>query len=60
VFGGGARNAITFDTRDDAAKFAAGWHLCLDVLESLLAGKPVDSSHDRWTGLNEGYVKSFA
>ncbi len=50
----------TFDARDEAAKFAAGWHLCLDALGSLLDGEPVAGSRDRWAELNEGYVRSFA
>lgn len=31
----------TASERDDLAKFAAGWHLCLDVAEHLLDGRPI-------------------
>jgi uncharacterized protein YndB with AHSA1/START domain len=50
----------TFDAPDEAAKFAAGWHLCLEGLESLLAGAPGSGSMDRWGVLHEGYVERFA
>lgn len=48
-----------FDDRGSAAKFAAGWHVCLDALASALEGAPATPSHDRWIELHEGYVQSF-
>lgn len=33
--------AHTFEDRNSAARFAAGWHLCLSALTLLLAGKEV-------------------
>ena len=48
-----------FGARDDAAKFAAGWHLCLEGLESLLAGAPASGSMDRWHELHDEYAATF-
>jgi uncharacterized protein YndB with AHSA1/START domain len=48
--------------RDDLARAAAGWHLCLDVLDRLLAGDPVppirgqDALEHGWTELHEKYA----
>ena len=33
------RFAYTFDDRDDAARDAASWHACLDLLEAEVAGE---------------------
>lgn len=50
----------TFDDRSASASYAAGWHICLDVLESLLDDRPVSwSQQDRWAELHECYVESF-
>ena len=45
---------------------AAGWHICLDVLERLLAGKPIGRmvgadamKFGGWQRLNAEYAKQF-
>ena len=49
-------------SRDDLARAAAGWHLCFDVLERLLAGDPVppirghDALEHGWTELHDRYA----
>jgi len=57
----------TFDDRYGAASFASGWHMCLDAMQLLLAGKPLEESppsaelHDRYVrqfGLDAGVVES--
>jgi uncharacterized protein YndB with AHSA1/START domain len=48
-----------FDDRVSAASFAAGWSLCLDGLDSVLRGGPVDRSLDQWAGRHERYVDQF-
>lgn len=50
----------TFDTPHEAATFAAGWHVCLDALESALAGEPVAESRPRWATLHADYSTRFA
>lgn len=50
----------TFAERADAAKFAAGWHVCLDALATSLDGEPVAHTHARWMELFEAYAQSFA
>jgi uncharacterized protein YndB with AHSA1/START domain len=47
----------TFASRPAAAKFAAGWHMSLDALDAVLAGKPVVAGD--WAALNRGYVRDF-
>ena len=48
--------------RDWLAKVAAGWHLCLDVAERLLDGRPVppirgdDARNHGWDELSEAYA----
>jgi hypothetical protein len=49
----------TFDRHDEAAKFAAGWHLCLDALADSLDGSPVAGGMERWVELFDGYVERF-
>jgi len=46
---------------------AAGWHICLDVLDRLLAGKPIGRmvgadamKFGGWQRLNAEYAKQFA
>ena len=46
-----------FDEIGKAARDAAGWHACLDGLESWLAGVPAPS--DRWQEVHPGYVERF-
>jgi uncharacterized protein YndB with AHSA1/START domain len=49
-------------SRDDVARAAAGWHLCFDVLERLLAGDPVppvrgrDALEHGWAALHDRYA----
>jgi uncharacterized protein YndB with AHSA1/START domain len=45
---------------------AAGWHICLDVLERLVAGEPIGRivgpevmNDERWQRLNAEYAKQF-
>jgi hypothetical protein len=42
---------------------AAGWHVCLDVLERLLAGKPIGRADAMkfggWQRLNADYATQF-
>jgi hypothetical protein len=45
---------------------AAGWHICLDVFERLLAGKPIGRmvgadamKFGGWQRLNAAYAKQF-
>lgn len=48
-----------------ASANAAGWHLCLEVAESVLAGKPVppmrgmDAMEQGWRELNERYATAL-
>ena len=49
----------TFDDRPSAASFATGWALCLEGLDSLLAGERPGASLERWPDLHEGYVERF-
>lgn len=48
------------DSRDAAARNAAGWDACLVVLDARLAGTPSGGPHDgdmaEWTALYESYV----
>ena len=52
--------------RDDLAKAAAGRHLCVEVLEHLLAGDPVppvrgeDALAHGWTELHDRYAAALA
>jgi Activator of Hsp90 ATPase homolog 1-like protein len=54
-----------FEDRMKAARDAAGWHLCLDVLAVALDGAPVDrSAHSErppedWKELNRAYEERF-
>jgi uncharacterized protein YndB with AHSA1/START domain len=56
----------TFDDRFKAARDAAGWHLCLDALSSLLdgastppAGETADELPPGWPELNRAYEQRF-
>jgi uncharacterized protein YndB with AHSA1/START domain len=61
--GGGTRLTLRHrvGSRDDLARAAAGWHLCFDVLDRLLAGDPVppvrgqDALEHGWTALHDRY-----
>jgi hypothetical protein len=55
---------LTFTTHfaevGKAARDAAGWHVCLDLLEEQLAGnKPDGTSEQRWCPLSEHYRAEF-
>jgi uncharacterized protein YndB with AHSA1/START domain len=59
--GDGCRLTFT-DTlpREESAKNAAGWEVCLDDLEATLAGgKPGEVDPDRWSELHDHYATSF-
>ena len=47
-----------FDEIGKAARDAAGWHACLDVLEASLAGASIDAVR-RWGAVHPGYVARF-
>lgn len=49
----------TIDEYGKAARDGAGWHECLDRLESHLEGKSVPSTRDGWKQLHEDYIKRF-
>jgi hypothetical protein len=48
-----------------ASANAAGWHLCLEVAESLLAGKPIppmrgmEALEHGWREINERYAAAL-
>jgi uncharacterized protein YndB with AHSA1/START domain len=48
----------TFDDRPASASYAAGWHDCLDAMEMVLDGKPVDVASDS-IAMHEEYVAAF-
>ena len=57
--------AHTFDDRNAASSYAAGWHLCLGALELVLAGKDAPSvvgqhaMEHGWPELNKRYAELF-
>lgn len=62
---GGTRVVLTQRSRAEgmASALAAGWHLCFDVLDGLLAGKPfgpivgAKARDYGWDELNSGYAR---
>ena len=66
--GGGTRLTLwTSIDRRYIAMGAAGWHICLDVLDQLLSGDPIGRivgpeamKFDGWQRLNAEYAKQFA
>jgi uncharacterized protein YndB with AHSA1/START domain len=52
----------TLEDRDWMSKVAAGWHICLDVAELLLDGRPIgvirgsEARDFGWDALNDGYA----
>jgi uncharacterized protein YndB with AHSA1/START domain len=48
----------TFDDRPAAASYASGWHTCLDALELLLDGRPIEMP-DVSAELHEAYFAAF-
>ena len=64
--GGGTRLTLwTSIDRRFISMGAAGWHICFDVLERLLAGEPigrlvgVEAMKFGWLRLNAEYAKQF-
>lgn len=65
--GGGTRLTLWHNIhRNFISMGAAGWHICLDVLERLLAGHPIGRivgvealQFDGWQRLNAEYAKQF-
>jgi uncharacterized protein YndB with AHSA1/START domain len=50
----------TFDELGKAARDAAGWHTCLDLLACHLAGEaPPWEQRERWDQIHPGYVAAF-
>ncbi|HEV8296451.1 MAG TPA: SRPBCC family protein [Acidimicrobiales bacterium] len=50
----------TFDEHGRAARDAAGWHSCLDLLGYHLAGEdPPWQPEERWAEVHPGYVEEF-
>jgi uncharacterized protein YndB with AHSA1/START domain len=55
----------TVEGRDWVPKVAAGWHLCLDVAEHLLDGRPVgpirgeDAKSHGWEELHDAYAEKL-
>jgi uncharacterized protein YndB with AHSA1/START domain len=46
--------------REESAKNAAGWEVCLEKLEARLAGEgPAETADDHWSQLHEGYAERF-
>lgn len=51
---------VAFDEIGRAARDAAGWHECLDLLASQLAGQPPEFEHgERWAEVHPRYVERF-
>jgi uncharacterized protein YndB with AHSA1/START domain len=51
---------VLLDSREKAARDGAGWHVCLDRLEQLLAGDdgpPLTGVNEGWRGLYEEYQR---
>jgi uncharacterized protein YndB with AHSA1/START domain len=65
--GSGTRLSLehTVGDRQWVPKVAAGWHLCLDVAERLLAGQPVepirgeDAKNHGWERLHDAYAETL-
>ncbi|GGS62727.1 SRPBCC family protein [Nonomuraea spiralis] len=55
----------TVQERDWLPKVAAGWHICLDVAEKLLEGRPIPpirgaaAMNFGWPELNDQYARTF-
>ncbi len=66
--GGGTRLTLWHNiNRNFISMGAAGWHICFDVLERLLAGQPIGRivgpevmKFEGWQRLNAEYAKQFA
>lgn len=54
------RLTVTFQEIGKAARDAAGWHVCLDVLAAGLAGQPPPfAPGERWQQVHPEYVERF-
>lgn len=54
------RLTVIFDEIGKAARDAAGWHACLDLLATRLAGAPPDfEPEERWAQVHPQYVERF-
>ena len=49
----------SLDALGKAARDGAGWHLCLDALESHLDGSPPNPASADWRELHRSYVADF-
>jgi uncharacterized protein YndB with AHSA1/START domain len=49
----------TIDEHGKAARDAAGWHVCLDLLANHLAGEASPDLRTRWKPLHDSYVARF-
>jgi uncharacterized protein YndB with AHSA1/START domain len=50
----------TFGEHGKAARDAAGWHECLDMLESVVSGEtPTWAAGERWAEVHPSYMESF-
>src|SRR5436189_276995 len=67
AFGGGTRRTLWANIdRRWISMGAAGWHICLDVMDHLLSGSPIGRiagpdamKFDGWKRLNAEYAKQF-
>jgi hypothetical protein len=50
---------VTFPERGKAARDGAGWHVCLERLESFSAGAGVPDSPDRWRVVHARYTEAL-
>ncbi len=44
---------------EQSIKDLAGWHVCLDVIKSLLDGKPIDSREAEWENWHSKYEQAI-
>ncbi|WP_214416102.1 SRPBCC family protein [Sphaerisporangium fuscum] len=60
--GGGCLLTFThvFHDRPAAASYASGWEVCLNAMESVLAGEPVQWPEGGFPHLHQAYVEAFA
>lgn len=49
----------TYDRLGKSARDAAGWHVCLDLLEGYMHGDRVEGSHELWEPFNRRYMAMF-
>jgi uncharacterized protein YndB with AHSA1/START domain len=58
--GAGCLLAFThiFDDRYGAAGYASGWHVCLDALEAMVGGRPVEPAYPA-AGMHDAFVEKF-